>query len=158
MPDADRLPVPDDQPAAEGKGVDGYVLEDQIGHVMRRAFQRHAAIFAEGIEPSGLTPMQFAVMVKLYELGPQSQNHVGRLAAMDAATMMGVIRRLLERGWVARTPDPAHARRLLLTLTEDGEAVIRKALAAARRITAETLAPLSEEERGVLLGLLKRLT
>lgn len=158
MPDADRLPVPDDHPAAAPRGVDGYVLEDQIGHVMRRAFQRHAAIFAEGIEPTGLTPMQFAVMVKLYELGPQSQNHVGRLAAMDAATMMGVIRRLLERGWAARTPDPAHARRLLLTLTEDGEAVIRKALTAARRITADTLAPLSEEERGVLLGLLKRLT
>lgn len=138
-------------------GIDGYVLEDQVGHVLRRASQRHTAIFAAGMRPPGLTPTQFAAMVKLCELGPLSQNRLGRLAAMDAATMMGVIRRLLERGWIVRHPDPGHGRRLLLALTPEGDSVIRDAVDHARAITAETLAPLSAGERDTLLRLLKRL-
>ena len=42
-----------------------YKLEDQVGHLMRRANQRHAAIFFEGLNDQQLTPMQFAVLVKI---------------------------------------------------------------------------------------------
>lgn len=150
-----RKAIAADQPPESG--IDGYVLEDQVGHVLRRASQRHAALFADAIAPSGLTPTQFAAMVKLRELGPVSQNHLGRLAAMDAATMMGVIRRLIERGWIARTADPAHGRRLLLALTGEGCAVIDDALPRARAITEATLAPLDAAERATLLRLLKRI-
>ena len=79
------------------EGEAGYVLEDQVGHLLRRAHQRHAAIFLENIGAGQLTPLQFAALVKLRDIGEVSQNHLGRLTAMDAATMQGVIRRLLAR-------------------------------------------------------------
>ncbi|MGQ9368024.1 MarR family winged helix-turn-helix transcriptional regulator [Azospirillum sp. ST 5-10] len=145
------------EPESTAAGVDGYVLEEQIGHILRRVHQRHAAIFQERIGAAGLTPTQFAAMVKILEVGPLSQNYLGRLAAMDAATMQGVIRRLLERNYVDRSPDPSHGRRLLLALTAEGERVVRGCLDNARAITRETLAPLAPAEQATLLALLRRL-
>ena len=69
------------------------MLDDQVGFVLRQAQQRHTTIFAaEMIE--GLTPTQWAALAKLREVGACSQNHLGRLTAMDAATIKGVIDRL----------------------------------------------------------------
>ena len=61
-----------------------YVLDDQIGYILRRVTQRHLAIFAQAIPD--VTTTQFAVLMRLAELGPQSQNALGRETAMDAAT------------------------------------------------------------------------
>ena len=73
-------------PGAETPGDDGYRLEDQVGFLLRRANQRHTAIFAEGM-PYGLTPPPFAALVKLGDEQGCSQNRLGRLTAMDVATI-----------------------------------------------------------------------
>ncbi len=134
-----------------------YVLEDQVGHLLRRAHQRHAAIFQEMIGDAQLTPLQFAALVKLNDLGEVSQNELGRRTAMDAATMQGVIKRLLARGLIDRKPDPEDRRRVVLSLTADGRALIAAAKPNGHAITDETLAGLSDVERRSFLSLLKRL-
>ena len=140
------------------KAGDGaYVLERQVGHLLRRAHQRHAAIFQELIGDGQLTPLQFAALVKLRDLGKVSQNQLGRLIAMDAATMQGVIKRLLARELISRRPDPDDRRRLILGLTRDGEKLLSAAVAAGSRITRRTLEPLSASEQRVFLAYLARL-
>ena len=134
-----------------------YVLEDQVGHLLRRAHQRHAAIFQETIGDAQLTPLQFAALAKLDDLGEVSQNELGRRTAMDAATMQGVIKRLLARGLIDRKPDPEDRRRVVLSLTADGRALIAAAKPNGHAITDETLAGLSDAERRSFLSLLKRL-
>ena len=138
-------------------GDNDYVLEDQVGHLLRRAHQRHAAIFQENIGDSQLTPLQFAALVKLGDVGEVSQNHLGRLTAMDAATMQGVIKRLLARGLIDRRPDPHDRRRLLLTLSAKGATVLAGCVDHGHAITDETLDPLSAAERRTLLDLLRRI-
>jgi DNA-binding MarR family transcriptional regulator len=134
----------------------GYRLDDQVGFLLRKASQRHTAIF--GAEMIGdLTPRQFAALAKLDELGPTSQNLLGRETAMDAATMKGVAGRLIGRGLVMAEPDPQDKRRLTLSLTGEGERLIRDAIGHAEAITRATLEPLSAEERAVLLPLLQKL-
>src|SRR3546814_4425941 len=49
-------------------------------------------------------------MARLHEMGKLSQNRLGRLAAMDPATIQGVIRRLHERGFIERLADPTDRR------------------------------------------------
>ena len=138
-------------------GDSPYVLEDQVGHLLRRAHQRHTAIFQENIGDSQLTPLQFAALVKLSDVGEVSQNHLGRLTAMDAATMQGVIKRLVARGLIDRRPDPHDRRRLLLTLSRKGEAALSACVEQGHAITDETLGPLSATERRTLLDLLRRI-
>lgn len=133
-----------------------YVLEGQIGFLLRQVSQRHGAIFAEHIG-SNLTPTQWAALVKLAEAGPCSQNQLGRLTAMDVATIKGVIDRLTARGLTETGADPQDGRRLMVALTRAGQATVEKTCPLAAEITEETLAPLKPKEREVLLALLAKL-
>ena len=140
------------------KEEDAYVLEEQVGHLLRRAHQRSAAIFAELIDDDRLTPTQYAALVKIHDRGEVTQNLLGRLTAMDPATIKGVIQRLRERNLVASRADPENKRRLVLTLTAEGEALARASIPNGRDISEATLEPLTPAERRQLLALLRRLT
>jgi DNA-binding MarR family transcriptional regulator len=141
------------EPAADGR----YVLDDQIGFLLRVAMQRHTAIFTSQML-EGLTQTQFASLAKLYEVGPCSQNHLGRLIYLDAATIKGVVDRLSARGLVIAANDPNDRRRRAVTLTEQGRRLTEEAIKVAAKITADTLVPLSEEERETVSRLLNRLS
>jgi DNA-binding MarR family transcriptional regulator len=138
-------------------GREDYVLEEQVGYLLRRAHQRHGAIFQERIGSAALTPLQFAALVKLLDVGQVSQNQLGRLTAMDAATMQGVIKRLFARKLIERRPDADDRRRLMLRLTPAGKALAEATIPLGQDITDRTLAPLSASERAVFLSLLRRL-
>jgi DNA-binding MarR family transcriptional regulator len=142
--------------AARRKRKPGYRLADQAGFILRQVVQRHAAIFATGIGDE-LTPTQWAAMAMLVENGPCSQNRLGRMTAMDVATIKGVVERLARRGFVRLNPDEDDGRRLTVSLTDEGRDAAERNMARALRITEETLAPLSPEEREIFLPLLKRL-
>ena len=135
----------------------GYAVDEQVGFLLRRAHQRHAAIFLDAMAQDDLTPTQFTALVKTVEAGRITQNHLGRLAAMDPATIQGVVRRLTERGLLNRTHDPADRRTVVLESTAAGLALMPSAVASARRITEATLAPLDAEERRQFLSLLRKM-
>jgi DNA-binding MarR family transcriptional regulator len=135
----------------------GYRLEEQIGYVLRKAHQRATAIFARHFGPHQLTPTQWTTLVRIRERGNVSQNHLGRLTAMDPATIQGVVQRLIERDLITRTPDPKDGRRKRLALTPSGEALVEARVAEAFKVSRETLKPLTAAERAQLLELLSRL-
>ncbi len=135
----------------------GYELDDQVGFLMRVAMQRHTSIFMSRMI-HGLTQTQFAALAKLYEVGPCSQNHLGRLIYLDAATIKGVVDRLGVRGFVTALNDPTDRRRRAVTLTERGRAVTEEATVVAAEITAATLEPLTAEERRTVVRLLRKLS
>jgi DNA-binding MarR family transcriptional regulator len=140
-----------------GAVLGDYHVEQQVGFLLRRANQRHTAIFADGMAEADLTPTQFTALVKVVELGQVTQNHLGRLAAMDPATIQGVVRRLIDRGLVARTDDPMDRRTIVLVPTAAGVVLAGRAVAAARRITEATLDPLDAGERVALSSLLRKI-
>lgn len=133
-----------------------YLLDDQIGYVLRRVTQRHLAIFAAAIPE--VTTTQFAVLARLAEVGPLSQNHLGRATAMDAATIKGVVDRLAKLGFVETAADPDDRRRLTVSLTTDGAAIVSAKVATALQVSDDTLAPLTAQEATILKSMLLRLT
>lgn len=134
-----------------------YVLDEQVGFQMRVAMQRHTSIFTSRMVEA-LTQTQFAALAKLYEVGPCSQNHLGRLICLDAATIKGVVDRLGGRGFVTALADPMDRRRRAVALTERGRQVTEQATKVAAEITAATLAALSAEEQRLVAKLLKKLS
>ncbi len=94
-----------------------YILEEQIGFLIRRAHQRASAIFEQVMDGFDVTPVQYAALAKLHDLGPTSQNQLGRMVGIDPATMFGVAGRLAKRGLVSPSVDPNDARLVLLSLT-----------------------------------------
>jgi DNA-binding MarR family transcriptional regulator len=134
-----------------------YVLEAQIGHLLRRAHQRHVAIFLASMGEDAPTPTQFAALVKLADAGELSQNRLGRLTAMDPATVKGVVSRLVARGFVERAADPGDQRRVTLRLSPEGRARVASLVDKARAATATTLEPLSEAEQRRVIALLRKI-
>lgn len=146
---------PSDPSLPPQTAADTYDLDEQVGFLLRRATQRHLAIFAEGI--TDLTPTQFAALAKLYALGAVSQNALGRATAMDAATIKGVVDRLRNKALITSAPDPTDQRRVLLRPTAEGWALFEALAPKADQITKDTLAPLNEAEQTIFLLLLKKL-
>lgn len=132
-----------------------YRLEDQIGFKLRLANQRHLEIFSSRMPE--ITPRQFAVLAKLKDEGTLSQNHLGRLVAMDAATTKGVVERLARKGLIATAPSPTDRRRVEISLTDEGGAFLREAIPLAAEISDRTARNLSPRERERLLALLDKL-
>ena len=143
-------------PAAVAAGHGRYVLDDQVGFLLRVALQRHTAIFTTRMI-GGLTQTKFAALAKLHETGPCSQNQLGRLIYLDAATIKGVVDRLAARGFLAAVADPKDRRRRAVTLTERGRQVTQAAQLVAAEITAATLVALSEDEQRAVVKMLRKL-
>src|SRR5674476_1692447 len=107
-----KVVAPAGEPAVDGR----YALDEQIGFLLRVAMQRHTAILTSRMIEA-LTQTQFAALAKLHEVGPCSQNHLGRLIYLDAATIKGVVDRLGARGFITALNDPNDRRRRAVALT-----------------------------------------
>jgi len=147
--------APNDPAPQDAQSV--YVLDDQVGFLLRKAQQRHLSIFGSHMA-ADLTAMQFAALAKLYETGPSSQNALGRLTAMDVATVKGVVARLRARGLIEKLTSPDDKRLHLINLTAEGRSTVEQALPLAQDITRRTLGPLPPEEQVALVALLRRIT
>jgi len=138
-------------------GTEDYVLEDQVGYLLRTAGQRHALLF-QSLAPAGLTPTQFSALVRLAQLGECSQNELGRRTSMDVATIKGVVDRLRKKGLVEMRIDPNDRRRAMLSVAADSRELIEQLHEAGRRISASTMSPLTATEQEKLLYLLKKIS
>ena len=137
--------------------ADSYRLEHQVGYWLRRAYQRHMAIFAGIMSDLDLTSMQFAALVKLHELKAVSQTELGRLTGMDRATISGVVARLKRRNLVLYKPDPLDKRSRIIALTPAGDSLLTEAMQRIGRVTEQTLEPIEPAERDSLRAILQRM-
>jgi DNA-binding MarR family transcriptional regulator len=88
---------------------------------------------------------------------PGSQRQLGERLRKDPADMVRLIDAAEAEGLVRRELDPHDRRRRVVTLTDAGVRALDEAMATAREVEAELLAPLSEAERRPLHELLLRL-
>ena len=137
--------------------ADSYRLEHQVGYWLRRAYQRHMAIFAGIMSDLDLTSMQFAALVKLHELKAVSQTELGRLTGMDRATISGVVARLKRRNLVLYKPDPLDKRSRIIALTPAGDSLLHEAMQRIGRVTEQTLEPIGAADRDSLRAILQKM-
>ena len=135
-----------------------YDFSQQVGHLLRRAYQRHVAIFQQGIPDSQLTAAQFVVLCAVQEQGSCSLNDVVRATAIDQGTARGVVDRLKGRELIDVSHDPADKRKVLIRATAAGEALVREMVPFAAGITEATFGDMNPAERLALLFLLQKMS
>ncbi len=143
--------------APDERSAGGYRLDDQIGFLLRRVYQRASANLMARIGDHDLTIAQFSVLARLHERERLSQNLLGRLVAMEPANIRDVVLRLKKRRLIRAERDASDGRLILLRLTPAGAALIGKLLPLSTASTAATLAPLAPDEQHTLFVLLHRL-
>jgi MarR family transcriptional regulator, lower aerobic nicotinate degradation pathway regulator len=136
---------------------DSYDFHDQIGHLLRRAYQRHVAIFQEAIPDSDLTAAQFVTLCAVMEQRSCSLNDIVKTTWIDQATIRGVVDRLKSRALIEVSADPEDGRKLVIRATEAGIALIERTIPFAQQVTERTYGALNPAERIALLFLLRKM-
>jgi MarR family transcriptional regulator, temperature-dependent positive regulator of motility len=145
-----RRALRDDEPVRlPVDGDDGAVF-----HLMRRVLQRHAARWSATLPE--MTKAQWAVLRAAAD-DHADQNTIGEQTAIDKATLVPLIARLVDRGWLTRETDAVDRRRRRLRLTDEGRAALARAAPLVAEIDAATLADLDVGDRKRLRTLLTRL-
>lgn len=135
-----------------------YEVANQVGHLLRKAYQAHVAIFQALNTVPQITPTQFAVLCTLKDCGPCSLTVIGRSIVIDLATVRGTIERLNDRGLVTYSRDETDRRQVIARLTPQGLEVVEKMVPAARRISEATVQRLNSAERVALNYLLTKIS
>lgn len=134
-----------------------YQFSEQVGHLLRRAYQRHVALFQQTIPDSQLTAAQFVVLCAVRDQGACSLIEIVKHTAIDQATVRGVIDRLKTRELITVSHDPADRRKVLVSLTDAGAALVGEMVPFARDITEATFGELNPAERVAVVYLLRKM-
>lgn len=119
-----------------------------------------ARLFASGlqkrIQPLGLAPAQFMVLLELWgEDGLTQRDLVDRLS-VEQATMANTLARMERDGLIRRTPSEKDKRAKVITLTDKARALQEKAQDAAQRQNEYALSALTKEEADQLVHLMQK--
>jgi DNA-binding MarR family transcriptional regulator len=126
------------------------------GYLARRLHQAYLAAWVRNVDAT-LTGPQFAVLNAVSRYPGEDQGSLASSVALDRSTMADVVRRLEERGLVARESDPHDGRRKLLYLTDEGTTAFHEANRKARALDELLLGGKSTAEREAVLAILTEL-
>lgn len=114
-----------------------YVRDHCLCLHVQRAARALARRFDEVLRPVGLNNGQFSLMMSLNRPEPATMKEVADLLAMDRTTLTAKLKPLERRGLLKVSVDPKDKRGRRLMLTDDGRAVLVKALPIWRETHAE---------------------
>lgn len=134
-----------------------YDFSNQIGHLLRRVYQHHTAIFQQHIPDSQLTAAQFVTLCAIRDLGTCSLSDIVKVTAIDQATIRGIIERLKARGLIVLSHDSADRRKVLVSLSQGGGQLVEETVPFASQITETTYGKLNPAERVALVFLLRKM-
>lgn len=132
-------------------------LSTSVMHLLHRAGQVADEYFAEEMKNSDLTPRQYAVLAILSERETASQTDIVNATGIDRSTLADIVKRLVQRGLLARRRSRLDARAYVVRLTPQGEALLKTAQPAADRVSERMMRALASSERGELITALSHL-
>jgi DNA-binding MarR family transcriptional regulator len=127
------------------------------GYQVRRLHQIAVATFLQETAPTGLTPVQYAVLQCVANTPGLDQRRLAAAIGQDTSTLGGVLDRLEARGLLKRQAAIEDRRVRRLALTGAGEALLARALPGMLRAQSRMLQPLPAPERAEFMRLLQTL-
>ena len=134
-----------------------YQFSEQIGHLLRRAYQRHVRIFQEVVPDAQLSAAQFVTLCAVRDSGPCEVGAIVRATAIDEASVRAIVERLKWRELVSVSHVPGDTRHMTVSLAPAGVQMIEETVPFARQISERTYADLDADERVALVALLRRI-
>ncbi|MGA7829040.1 MAG: MarR family transcriptional regulator [Geobacteraceae bacterium] len=132
-------------------------IENSLGFLLAKSYQRAYALFKAPLEKYALTPKQFSLLAFLWKQDGLSQVELSEKCQIDRTTIGGLIDRLQKQGYVRREANPEDRRAFLIHLTDKGSALQEELLSIAGEVTDIFTAGLSPSEIEALSQILKKL-
>lgn len=138
--------------------IDLGLLPELVGYQLRRAQIQTFQHFATNLGDEDIRPGWFGLLVIVAGNEGLSQVRLARTLGIDSSTMVAMIDRLEERGWIERVRSETDRRSHALHLTEAGQAFVERVTPKVLIHDAAVTANLSAEEAKQLLSLLRKMT
>lgn len=127
-----------------------------VGHLLRRAQQRHLATWTRLVS-NEITSVQYTILVVLDRRCEASQRELCDDVDLDRSTVADLMARMERRGLIERRRDPRDARRNTVRLTEHGLAERRRLSPLVHRVQEELTEALPPEDQATLRRILRLL-
>jgi DNA-binding MarR family transcriptional regulator len=121
-----------------------------LGGEVRAAVGRLYRRFRSERPEGGLGDAALAVLTRLHKAGPQSLTELSEYDRVSPASMSQTVNRLTSAGYAIRTPDPDDRRRVLFSVTPEGDELAGAAKEQRNAWLDEQLRALSAEDRVVI--------
>lgn len=132
-------------------------LDGLVGYHLRRAFTVVGADFTRAVAETEMRQVLFGILSIIARWPGINQGNVGRLLGIQRANMVSLVGELVHRGLVLRETAREDRRAFALSLTPDGEAMVKRCFALIAEHEARLLSDLSAAERAMLIELLRRI-
>lgn len=132
-------------------------IEESVGFLIAKAYQRLFACFRNSLEPYGITPQQFALLAFLWKQDGLSQIELSEKTEVDRTTLSGLIDRLQKLDLVNRVRHPTDRRVWLVNLTKPGRDLEKRLLPIALQVRKRFTSNLQDDEYLQLCEWLKKL-
>ncbi len=126
-------------------------LDRSATHLLHRACQRAADIFADEAHRAGLTPRQFVVLAAVSHQEGLTQAELVERTGIDRSTLADIVARLLSRGLIQRRRARDDARAYAIKMSALGSKALKRARPAAEAADARLLEGLTPAKRQDLL-------
>jgi DNA-binding MarR family transcriptional regulator len=126
------------------------------GHLIRRAQQRHVALWQERVSAE-VSSVQYAALSVLERMPGANQSELGEELDLDRSTIADIVSRLERRGVIERSAHVSDRRRNVLRLTDTGLAEVARLRPLVTEANSELTTGLSAEELTTLRALLTRI-
>lgn len=114
------------------------------------------ALMDEVLRPAGVTTLQYTALTVLARREGVTSAELARNSFVTAQTMTDMVAALERRELIVRAQDPAHGRRLLISLSDKGRAFLEEHAADIAAIEEQMVSRLSKGERTALHDMLNR--
>lgn len=134
-----------------------YSLSNAPGHLLRRCQQRAIDLFVDEVGEDGPTPRQFAILLSVFQNRGVSQTDLVHATGIDRSTLAEILRRLVDRGQIARARTKKDQRANAVEITSEGEAILFSAFEAMERAQARILEGFDPDDRRRAMAVLAQL-
>jgi len=133
-----------------------YDFEESLGYWLTVTTQALHRRLAEELAPDGITYRQTHVIGWLKLRGELSQADLARLMMIEPPTLVRILDRMEQAGWIRRTGDPTDRRRRIVQLAPKAEPIWDRIADRARALREAAAAGLTPAEVNQLKRLLRR--
>jgi len=110
------------------------------------------------LKPLGLSQAKWRTLMQLSRAPePLSQKTLAAKMGIEGATLVGILDRLEEDGWILRKPDQKDRRGKKVYLTEKSETIIMQIKATSNKLKKEILTGISEQEYECCINVLTQI-
>lgn len=122
-----------------------------------RACQVMGQTLSRMLAPLDIKPPHLDILINIYRWPDISQQDLANKLLVNRSNLSMLLPQLEKRGLVRRTTDPADRRVLRLSLTEDGIALTREAIAIQARLIEKTMATSTPDECAMVGDIMNRI-